>query len=723
MEETKQEKLPIDAKLLSEAVIELNISRRSVGLYPPEHPILKESIQRAFEFLTKLFELRSSITLGIAKDALIIDEYTLDKKNPVFQEFALSLHSKGIAAVTFNSGLDTGELVGLHELITMREGPAGEGLLEIAEKKKLRHIKIVPIDFTMFSFKEGQAGVKAPESLLWEDYIYGLLEGRLTDTNAGDVIISIPPEEVAVIINRQMPEGAPEETYDRVISTYLREKGERKLSKEIFDKFLVFVDNLRPELKAQFLERALIHPPTEPAEIERMLSGLKDEDLKRLLEVFQERSSIIPESLKNLIEKLEGIKAEGGFIFGITDKGKSFMDDIEIDDDIAKLLQEDHFKTFVSGEYQKQLEMIVKGIEAEGSQLLEELKQDSTERELDRAFSEIILELLESDSINREDYLKILTKLSELVDFFLETGRFQEICDIYNRIYSHSLSGRFQTEASGMLEYFFQSEQFIPRLMETFMLWGRYDRESATALAKVLKLYLITPLLDAFSEQTDPNLRKFLLYLLSNMGGEAAQAAVRKLDDEREYVIRNMISLIRECGIKSYARYIKPFARHKDKKIGIEAVKTLLHLSEQGASSYLKEYMRSDDPELREQAVVLSGTYRVKDMVPYLLEFLEKRDIFGSEAYYKIPVIKTLAQIGDPRAMEPLMKLYAKRSFLPSKALNELKLEIFRNLRYYPPDVVKPFIDLGLSSKDREIKSISERLLKEIQQSKKNGNA
>src|SRR4030042_4172955 len=126
MEEKKQEKLPIDAKLLYDAVIEVNISRRSKGLYPLDHPIANESINRAFELLKKLFELRNSITLGIAKDTLVIDEYTLDRKTPVFSEFALSLHDKGLAAITFYNGLEVEELVSLHELITMREGPEGK---------------------------------------------------------------------------------------------------------------------------------------------------------------------------------------------------------------------------------------------------------------------------------------------------------------------------------------------------------------------------------------------------------------------------------------------------------------------------------------------------------------------------------------------------------------------------------------------------------------------
>lgn len=145
----------------------LNISRRSVGLYPPGHPIAKESINRAFELLKKLFEMRSSITLGIAKNTLVIDEYTLDKKNPVFLEFALSLHDKGLAAITFYNGLEVEELVSLYELITMREGPTGKALLENAEKKGIRHIQLGLIDLSKFDFIQGAFKPGALESKLW----------------------------------------------------------------------------------------------------------------------------------------------------------------------------------------------------------------------------------------------------------------------------------------------------------------------------------------------------------------------------------------------------------------------------------------------------------------------------------------------------------------------------------------------------------------------------
>jgi len=706
-------KLLSDVRLLSEAVIELNISRKNVELYPPDHPIIKESIDRALEHLKKLLKSRSAVTLGIAKNMLVIDDFTLDKKNPVFQDFALSLYGKGIAAITFYSGLDVKDLVILHELIIMREGPIGNALVQMAEMKDLRHIKLSPVDLSVFEFKEGELRRGVLESKILEDYVFGLLEGRLADKDAEDLIHKVPPEEIASLINSQMPEDAPGEACDKVISAYLREKSKQVISREIFKRFLVFLENLRTELKSHFLSRTLSHHLSEN-EFERILAELKEEDLRKLFEIFEISSVTIPISLKNLLDKLSETTEKGEFFFDITAKGKAFVDDIEIDKGMVRLLEEDHFHTFVSEEYQKELELMIQGVEAEESQLTKKLKQDSGERVLDKALSDVILELLESDSINNEDYLKLVTKLSGLVDSFLSTGRFQELCDIYNTIYSYSLSGKFKIEALGMIDYFFRSEQFISKLIEAFKFLGKYDTESAVSLAKVFKLYIISPLLDAFSEEANPNIRKFLIYLLSKMGVDVANEAAKRLNDKRLGNLISMIALIKECGGKDYAKHIRHFAKDKNKRIRTEAINTLLYFGDREGISYLKISLRGDDPEIKEQAILLAGTYKVKDAVPYLIEIIEKKDIFGSQSYSKLPAIKALAQIGDPQAIEPLKKLYRSKGFFFRGARNELKSEIFKSLKYYPVYAIKPLLELGIQSKDTEIRSISMSLLKEI---------
>ena len=64
----QKEELSLDARLLSDAIIEINILRHKITIYPKGHPIVEESLSKVFDFLQQLFELRPEITLKVAKD-------------------------------------------------------------------------------------------------------------------------------------------------------------------------------------------------------------------------------------------------------------------------------------------------------------------------------------------------------------------------------------------------------------------------------------------------------------------------------------------------------------------------------------------------------------------------------------------------------------------------------------------------------------------------------
>jgi HEAT repeat protein len=224
----------------------------------------------------------------------------------------------------------------------------------------------------------------------------------------------------------------------------------------------------------------------------------------------------------------------------------------------------------------------------------------------------------------------------------------------------------------------------------------------------------VNPVLDALAEESDPSKRKFFLQMLTYMGGDVLFEAIKRLNDSRWFVTRNMLYLIRECGGEEHLNYIKMFVKSKNKKVSMEALKSLLHFSTPGALAYLKLFLSADDPDLRQQAVMLCGTYKITEAVPSLIEILEERDILGGKSYVKMMVVKALSQIGDRRAIEPLIRLYQSRTLLFPEAFKEVKVEIFRNLGGYAPEALKPLIDMGLKSKTEEIRVLSEnyRLLK-----------
>ena len=713
VEEEKAKKNPVDSKLLSAAIIELNISRRSVGLYPADHPIVKESLRKAFSCFENLFEFSHNITLGIAKNTLVVGDFLLDARNPVFKEFAESLHLKGIAAVTFYSGLTMEELQGFHELLVARDSLTGPAIIGHAESKGIRAIKFIPLDTSKFNFAEDRLREEGTDCALWETYVSGLIDGKLADSDEEGLILSVRPEDVASFLNDRMSGDVSETTYDRVITSYLKKREHSGIRTEAFSKFLSLVDKLSPELKQQFIKRAFSRPVLPPGEVESLLREITSYDMERLEAILHENSPLIPESLSNLIDKLGHTKVGDGF-FDMLSVDCATIDDIEIDENLRGLFQNDQFNAFVSKDYKEELQRMMRSTEISVVGLAEEMKKEYREELADKKCSEVFLDLLGTDFIEREDYQCLLTRISAMTDQFLEIGRFYEISEIYNTIHLHSRTGRFKDDASGMLTAFFHSQEFLSKLVEALKIWGRAEREGGVSLAKMNKRHLMSPLFDALSEEIDPSVRKFLLHVLSNFGDEVLPEAIRRLHDQRWYVVRNMIYLIREVGGIKYVGHVRRFARDENEHICLEALKTLLHFKTSDSLSYIKFYLNGGNPELRSRVVGLTGTYRCRDAVPYLLQLLEEKDILGSKSDDKLSLIRALAKIGDLRAVNVFTKIYHSGGILfRAKNLDPLKVEIFRNLGNYPRDSVTHLLEMGLRSRIDEIRTISERLLRE----------
>jgi hypothetical protein len=62
---------------------------------------------------------------------------------------------------------------------------------------------------------------------------------------------------------------------------------------------------------------------------------------------------------------------------------------------------------------------------------------------------------------------------------------------------------------------------------------------------------------------------------------------------------------------------------------------------------------------------------------------LKKKTISGNNIEAKIPIVKALGQIKDPRAVEVLTDMLSSRSFLYKGVLEKLKGEIKNSLKNY----------------------------------------
>ena len=110
----------------------------------------------------------------------------------------------------------------------------------------------------------------------------------------------------------------------------------------------------------------------------------------------------------------------------------------------------------------------------------------------------------------------------------------------------------------------------------------------------------------------------------------------------------------------------------------------------------------------------MAGTYKVCDVVPQLIEDLERRDMLGAETDYKTDIIRALGDIGDARAIGPLQRLYSSFALFNRGNREDLKIEIFKSLDKYPHEAARKLIEQGLSSKNQQIRALSEKYLMAI---------
>jgi HEAT repeat protein len=704
------EKIPLDARLLSDAIIELNISRRNVSIYPRDHPSVEKSLSRAFNFLQKLFEIRPEITLAVAKETLIIDDYYLDRKNPVYREFALNLSRMNIAYVTFVTGLTKDELYEFHKLISEKPSDTSvEAVKELFQERNMVHIRAGFIDYGAFSFEEGKFSKETTKGLLWERYVYGLLEGTLQGDEISSEVSEIPPEVLAQLINKESIGDLKEETYDRVITTYMKRSSEAAFSSEDMKRLMDFINGLKPELKKQFLSSAVRTVSKDMDSAYKALGGISADEVIDLLNAINDQKVAMPESLKNLLDRLSKLPQDGTDSLSLD--GSLIVDDIFISPDIVNLFS-GNFESFVSGAYQKEIQKILafRGSAAAPAELTE-AKREFNDDYIEKDFNHIVLELLASEGLSEDDYKFFLDILKEQIDQFIWTGQYGQILRAFKALESNVAEHRFAELSSGQLVYY-HSPEFVSKLVDSFRMLGRQMREDAWLLCEYYSERIIPVLIDALIDETSQTTRRFLMGLLLQFGEKILPESIKRLGDSRWFVKRNMLYLLGECHSKDALPHVRPYCRHENRKVSFEAIKCLLNSGDSYGIEALKESLLSESRESVEQAIALAGTFRIKEVVNDMVRMLKRRGISGADLYDKIPLVKALGEIGDPRAVGALRELLSGKSILFKQAAEKLREEIYRSLRHYPYEDVRELIEAGIKSKNEYIREESLRLSK-----------
>ena len=714
------ETIPPDASLIEELITELKVSIRTIVVYPRDHPAVQNSLNRVYTVLQNIFQLRPGITLAIGKDTFLIDTHPIDKNNHLYRQFAQHLRRLSIACIHFSPGLTLDQLYNFQRIISIqRKDLSNEGIRETLSKYDLSHINVGFLDYEAFSFEEGKTAQEIPQEDLWETYIVGIINGTLRIEEISEELGDVPLDTFAQLLSRMGKRGISKTSSQNIVSLYMKKFFQKPFSNREIKKLLASIDELPSDLQEQFLSKVIETLSRDILITARVYRNISAELIMELFEAIQSRKIDVPENLRNLLEVV--LKFEPQVVEQYAIGENLLVDDIFLHSDTVDMLSKsdtkkalsDSFETSVSDEYQKEIKQILEFDASEKLSIrLPDLKREINDDFIEKTFNHVILEIMSSDLISPKEYLQLIENLKEQTTQLIATGQYEQILRIRKLLQLNVEKNRFADITSEALRYY-STPEFFTAFIDSLKIMGRQSRDEAWQLCEDYGEMIIPFLIDALMNEETQSFRSLLMSLIRQYGDAIVPEALRRLNDSRWFVKRNMLYLLSGCKNEQIIPHVRPYCRHENPKVSFEAIKCLLSMEDRFGFERIQEYLRSGTQGEIEQAITLLGAYRMKEAVPNLVQILRKKGMNKTDLAQKIAIIQALGNIGDLRSLDVFREIIFRKTFFLFKGeVENLKVEIYKTLWNYPYKDIEDIIQKGLKSRNEYIKNESLRLTK-----------
>ena len=311
--------LDLDTKILSEFIYALNIARRHVTSYPPGHPVIKKAADKLLALFPRMFEFRTDIVIGIARDTLLVEGHALETSNPVYRDFAGKLFDAGVASITVNKDASANEICKFFEILRCKTEDihAQGGLQQVMAQSKIEKIFVQNVDFKAFHATEVET-VHAPKSklienetvVLWKSFVNGLIAETI-DPDGEKVVpeASLDPEILAEIINREEAQEGVNlvDNYEEAITSFLKEADRQNIQNQACQKTLgqlgELVSKLNPELRRRFLNSTLKLCSNRQDIASEVLGQMPHAQILEAMQLVDAGELAVPQALMDVLGK------------------------------------------------------------------------------------------------------------------------------------------------------------------------------------------------------------------------------------------------------------------------------------------------------------------------------------------------------------------------------------------------------------------------------------
>ncbi|HEV8411349.1 MAG TPA: hypothetical protein VGQ30_12630 [Gemmatimonadaceae bacterium] len=257
------------SKELSDFLIELSIGLHKNAIYPPGHPLLEGATAGIARRVESLLQDRASLSMGVARQQLIIEGVATDENNPVLRDLAQRLHRHHLGAVKFTQGVTGSEIADVLATVAVDAGrrPKPLGLEGPEILAQWPHIRLFPLTFEQLQLldeepeddedaeKGEMRGGGSRAAQLWIGLARAALAAEASDEKLDDAQSTDP-----VVVAKAIDEHKKDAAYDQVVVGYLLQIAEELKTKggkeaaALQRRISRLVGTLQPQTLARLLE-------------------------------------------------------------------------------------------------------------------------------------------------------------------------------------------------------------------------------------------------------------------------------------------------------------------------------------------------------------------------------------------------------------------------------------------------------------------------------------
>ncbi len=672
---------PALSRELSEFLVELSIGVHRYAMYPPGHPSLRPVVENIIGRLAEIFDMRRTLSIGVAQRQLVIEGVATDQRHPVLSDLARRLHEHQLSALSFAKGVRASEVSGLLGALAQETERGGTplGLLPPDEAPHWEHASLYRVGYERLEITDiegGPAGDKGDRATaLW----LGLAQAAL----ASDEPLDVVPD--AAEIARSISAHRKESAYDQVIVGYLLQLADELKGAEgaESEKVRRRLSRLIGELDEDTLGR-LVHFGGDITQRRRFLldanqSLAVDSVVKVLAAAAKSSEQSISHSMTRLLSKL-AVHAEHG-------RGNQ--------------------RSQADTALRENVESLIAGWE---------LKDPNPE-----AYTNVLNAIAKSAPIfeSREDGDDPLAGALRLVQMGLEVDAWGPIVakatlDLADKggvgvLLDMLRDVKSDNEVADRIRRHLTAPDQFRRLLAG----GNVNDAGLKALVEDMGEDAINPLLDVLAESDDRSVRRRVFGALSRLGPLVGRRAVERLQsDTRWFVARNMLALLVRLDRVPADFDPQPFIEHVDPRVRREALPLALRKPRLRDRALVGSLTDGDERLVR--MALLELQIEVPDPV---LPTLVNRVVTSPERSPEIRAlaVKVLNGSRSPLVLNTLVGLVsAGKSFFGRARLAPASLEMVQALRVLADNwsdkpEVREILQQATRSKDPYIRSAAPR--------------